>query len=210
MLVMHISGVFAPAILDPSSVKNTDYVIPALVTKYMDPAVAGLFIAAPLAAVMSTVSSLLILASATIVKDLYLNYIVKSQDKRKELLKSRKIAIVSWVTTLVIGSIVFVLTIYPPDIIVWINLFAMGGLECAFFCPIVFGLFWKKANKNGCILSSLCGVISFLVISNTGFSLFGTMAIVPSMIISVITFVIGSFLGGKNETLCRDAVTANR
>ncbi|MDA6131468.1 sodium/panthothenate symporter, partial [Escherichia coli] len=60
MIVMTIVGVFAPAVLDPSEFKNTDYVIPMIVLKYMNPVVAGLFIAAPLSAIMSTVSSLLL------------------------------------------------------------------------------------------------------------------------------------------------------
>lgn len=44
MLVMHISGVFAPAVLDASEITSTDYVIPALVLKYMNPVVAGLLL----------------------------------------------------------------------------------------------------------------------------------------------------------------------
>ena len=47
----------------------------------MHPVVAGLFIAAPLAAVMSTVSSLLLLASAGIVKDIYHNYVMDATVK---------------------------------------------------------------------------------------------------------------------------------
>lgn len=198
MLVMHISGVFAPAILDSSEINTTDYVIPALVLKYMNPVIAGLFIAAPLAAVMSTVSSLLILASAAIVKDLYMNYIASEETKKSERFKS-KISKMSLGNTLLIGAIVFIFTIYPPDLIVWINLFAMGGLECAFFCPILFGLYWKKANSLGCLLSTFCGVGTFLVVSNIGWSLGGTTAIVPSILASVIAFVIGSFVGRPVE-----------
>jgi sodium/pantothenate symporter len=44
--------------------------------------IAGLFLAAPLAAVMSTVSSLLILASAAIIKDLYRTYIIKDNKEK--------------------------------------------------------------------------------------------------------------------------------
>ena len=43
--------------------------IPMIVQEIMPVGIAGLFLAAPLAAVMSTVSSLLILASAAIIKD---------------------------------------------------------------------------------------------------------------------------------------------
>lgn len=198
MLVMHISGVFAPAVLAPGEFETTDYVVPALVLKYMNPVVAGLFIAAPLAAVMSTVSSLLILASAAIVKDLYMNYIAKPEVK-KEPKFNGKIKWMSIGTTFLIGVIVFIFTVYPPDLIVWINLFAMGGLECAFFCPILFGLYWKKANGTACILSAVCGVTSFILMNTYGLSILGTSPIVPSIIISVAAFVIGAYVGKPVE-----------
>ena len=177
--------------------------------QYMNPVIAGLFIAAPLAAIMSTVSSLLILASAAIVKDIYLNYIVKDEQKALPQF-SKKISNISMFTTLIIGLIVMVFVIKPPSAIVWINLFAMGGLECAFFCPILFGLYWKKANALGSVMSSVLGVAAFLFISswNTGhpdavISLFGTSPIVPSILISIAAFVIFSLVGKKpdQETL---------
>jgi sodium/pantothenate symporter len=195
MLVMHIAGVFGPAVLDPAEVKSSDYVIPAIVLKYMHPAVAGLFIAAPLSAVMSTVSSLLLLASAAIVKDLYLNYLAKN--KSEAAISSRKISRLSTGATFVVGAIVFLFTIYPPDLIVWINLFAMGGLECAFLCPILFGLYWKRANAAGALCSALIGVAAFLIITTCKISFFGASPIVPSILISVAAFVIGSLFGPK-------------
>ncbi|MFV0517030.1 MAG: sodium/pantothenate symporter [Aminipila sp.] len=198
MLVMHISGVFAPAVLDASEIASGDYVVPTLVTKYMHPVVAGLFIAAPLAAVMSTVSSLLILASAAIVKDLYLNYVAKPEIQKKPEFQ-KKIAVMSLGTTLLIGIIVFVFTIYPPDLIVWINLFAMGGLECAFFCPILFGLYWKRANATGCIFSAICGVTTFIITNTLGITIGGTTPIVPSILVSIIAFIVGSILGKRTD-----------
>lgn len=209
MLVMHISGAFAPAILDPSEIASTDYVIPTIVLKYMNPVVAGLFIAAPLSAVMSTVSSLLILASAAIVKDLYMNYMVKDKEVKKTKSFQRKISNLSMGTTLLIGAIVFVFTINPPNLIVWINLFAMGGLECAFLCPILFGLYWKRANATGATCSIIGGVACFLILSNLTawfgitWSFFGTTPIVPSILFTIMIFILGSFCGKKpsEETL---------
>lgn len=201
MLVMHISGAFAPAILDPSEIASSDYVVPTLVLKYMNPVVAGLFIAAPLSAVMSTVSSLLILASAAIIKDIYLNYIAKDKGdgNKTDATFDKKMGKMSMITTLIIGIVVFVFTIYPPDLIVWINLFAMGGLECAFLCPILFGLYWKKANATGAVLSSIIGVVCFLLMTTYKVNIFGMTPIVPSIVVSIIVFVIGSLIGKKSD-----------
>lgn len=199
MLVMHISGVFANSIIISNEIQSSDYVIPTVVLRYMNPILAGIFIAAPLAAVMSTVSSLLILASAAIVKDLYINYIAGEKEKQNEKVFEKKISKISFMTTLTIGIIVFVFTIYPPDLIVWINLFALGGLECAFFCPIIFGLYWKKANATASIMSALFGVSSFILFSVMKLSIWGTTAIVPAIMVSVITFIIGAYIGKEND-----------
>jgi len=202
MLIMHIAGAFLPAVLDSSEFATSDYAIPTFVLKYMNPVVAGLFIAAPLSAIMSTVSSLLILASAAIIKDLYMNYIAKPQATKTPKFE-KKIGKLSIYTTFLIGVIVIIFTIYPPDLIVWINLFAMGGLECAFFCPIIFGLYWKKANATGALLSAICSVSGFLIMSYFQISFAGIHAIVPSLTIAIITFIIGSLVGKKpdDETL---------
>lgn len=95
---------------------------------------------------MSTVSSLLILASATIIKDLYMTYIIKSDETNEKL--NKKVPTYSFLITIVIGIIVFIFALSPPDIIVWINLFAMGGLEATFFWPLIGGLYWKKETVH--------------------------------------------------------------
>ena len=84
MIGMHFAGTLTLPLLPENIVANTDQVIPYVVMNYMPSWAAGLFLAAPLAAVMSTVSSLLILASATIIKDLYMTYIVKVKDSEDE------------------------------------------------------------------------------------------------------------------------------
>ncbi len=198
MLIMHISGVFAHAILDPSQVIDSDYVVPQVVMTYMNPVLAGLFIAAPLSAVMSTVSSLLILSSAAIVKDLYLNYVAKDVDNAQANM-DKKLSSFSMIATLVIGLIVFILSINPPGLIVYINLFAFGGLECAFLCPILFGLYWKKANATGAILSMVLGTAVFIYFNIAKTSFGGLHVIVPSIAICIVLFVIGSYLGKPSD-----------
>lgn len=197
LFTMTISGVFSAAILSPSEVATADYVIPTVVLKYMNPVVAGLFLAAPLAAVMSTVTSLLILASGTIIKDVYITYITK-KDESKELSES---GVKRWsmLMTLVIGLIVFVCSIKPPDLIVWINLFAFGGLECAFLCPIIGGLYWRRANATGCIVSIICGVCAFFFFMISGVKFAGAHPIVPSILIAIAAFIIGSLAGKQTD-----------
>ena len=72
-----MAGTWAGALVDTKNLPTSDYFIPYIVQKIMPVGLAGTFLAAPMAAVMSTADSLLILASAAIVKDLWRNYVVK-------------------------------------------------------------------------------------------------------------------------------------
>ena len=84
MIGMHTAGVWAGALAAGQEFPTTDYFMPTIVQQIMPPAMAAFFLAAPMAAVMSTVSSLLILASASIVKDLWQQYVVKDDTVKKE------------------------------------------------------------------------------------------------------------------------------
>lgn len=194
MVGMLLAGVLSGAIL-PTGISNSDVVIPQLVVKIMPPVLAGLFLAAPLAAVMSTVSSMLILSSAAIIKDIYMNYIMKEKDVADKGSFEKKISKMSFASTAIIGIIVFIFAINPPDLLTFINLFAFGGLEAAFFCPVVFGLYWKRANATGSILSMLFGVGSFILFYMIKFAPFGLQPIVPALLVSIVAFVIGGYIG---------------
>src|SRR5699024_12812564 len=84
MLNMHLIGVFARPIIPGIEVGDT--VMPLLALEVLPPWVAGFVLAAPMAAIMSTVDSLLLLVSSTVIKDVYLNYIkpkASNQQDRK-------------------------------------------------------------------------------------------------------------------------------
>lgn len=188
MLGMHLIGVMGMAI-EPG-IDIGDKIIPILALKNLNPIVAGVFIGGPLAAIMSTVDSLLIMTSATIVKDLYLHYINKNA-------KTETIKKLSFVVSLGFGLIVFLLALNPPELLVWINLLAFAGLESTFFCPILFGLFWKRANSTGAIASMIFGFITFIYLTATHSSIMGMHNVVPVLAVNVVVFIIGSYFGKK-------------
>ena len=190
MLAMHLVGAMGRAVIPDITVG--DLAVPTLTVRLMSPFWAGIFIAGPLAAIMSTVDSMLIMCSAAIVKDLYFHYIVKNDESR---LSPKKVRGMSLVVTAVVGVLVFFAAMKPPSLLVWINLFAFGGLEAVFFCPTLFGLYWKRANSTGAILSMICGAAAFFWFNITKTSIAGTTAIVPTLVIAITAFVAGSLLG---------------
>src|SRR5699024_3575099 len=119
-----------------------DKVMPLLALEVLPPWLAGIVLAAPMAAIMSTVDSLLLLVSSSIVKDLYLNYIEPKATHTR--VKRLSIGV-----TAILAIIVSVMASTPPELIIWLNLFAFGRLETAFIWQIIMGHSWKKANKNG-------------------------------------------------------------
>ncbi|MBE5954685.1 MAG: sodium/pantothenate symporter [Lachnospiraceae bacterium] len=192
MIGMHVAGAWAGALVGDQEFASSDYVIPTLIQNIMPVGVAGLFLAAPMAAVMSTVSSLLILASASLVKDLWKNYIVKEDEKKVEKY-NKNLSTTSFFVTIIIGLIVFVLTLTPPDIIFWINLFAMGGLECAFLWPIVGGVFYKRGNKQAAISASLIGVIVYVVSYQFKLTVFNINSVVWGLLFGGLAyFIVGA------------------
>lgn len=198
MIGMHLAGTFAFPLLPDGGLESTDQVIPYVVMKYMPAWAAGLFLAAPLAAVMSTIDSLLILASATIIKDIYVHYIkkvpvdAKPEDTRYEE-SYAKVPRYSFALTAGIGIVACLLSLNPPDIIVWINLFAFGGLEATFFWPIIGGLYWKKGNSKACLASVICGLAVFIFFNRVKILPFGIHEIIAGLIVSgIVYFAVGA------------------
>ena len=169
-----------------------DLAMPTLIMKLLSPFWAGVFIAGPLAAIMSTVDSMLLLASAAIIEDLYIHYGLKGDASR---MTPARLQTMSLVCTAVIGLIVFAAAIEPPDLLVWINLFAFGGLEAVFLWPIILGLYWKEANASGAVASIVAGVACFFALSILKPGMGGIHAIVPTSIVAFAAFVIGAKCG---------------
>ncbi|WP_106495176.1 sodium/pantothenate symporter [Lentibacillus sp. Marseille-P4043] len=188
MLNMHLIGVFARPIL-PDIVVG-DKVMPLIALEVLPNWLAGVVLAAPMAAIMSTVDSLLLLVSSAIVKDLYLNYI---QPKASH----RRIKRLSMGITAILGIIVFCMALNPPDLIIWLNLFAFGGLEAAFIWPIVMGLYWNKGNKYGAISSMVTGIVLYILSDTFYPKPFGLHSVVLPIVLSFISYVVVSLATQK-------------
>lgn len=183
MLCLHLAGALGRAVLP--NLPSGDLIMPTLTLQLLPPFWAGVFMAGPLAAIMSTVDTMLLLVSAALVKDLYIRF--RYGDVPDDLAPT-KVARISLVCTLITGLLVFVAALDPPDLLVWINLFAFGGLEAVFLWPIILGLYWKRANADGATWSMLSGVVLFIGLSVLKPAMWGIHPIVPSLLISGLVF----------------------
>ncbi len=190
LLFMHLAGVLGRAVMP--GLTSGDLIVPSLILELLPPFWAGVFVAGPLAAIMSTVDTMLLLVSASIIKDLYIRYRLKNDTSK---ISARRIGRMSFCCTLAVGVLVFLLSFNPPDLLVWINLFAFGGLEAVFLWPIVLGMYWRRANATGALWSMAAGVAVFMFLSVGNVPLGGVHAIVPTCLVSLLAFRLGNMRG---------------
>ncbi|WP_062238418.1 sodium/pantothenate symporter [Fictibacillus sp. FJAT-27399] len=189
MLGMHLTGVFARVVIP--GVEIGDKVMPMLALKVLPGWLAGIVLAAPLAAVMSTVNAILLIVSSSIVKDIYINYIKPeaSQQSVKRL---------SFSVTAIIGILVFIMALNPPDLLIWLNLFSFGGLEAAFIWPVVLGLYWRRGNAAGAVGSIVTGVLSYILLDTFAPNLWGMHTVVLPVVLSLAAYILLSLVS-KNS-----------
>jgi len=117
---------------------------------------AGLLIAAPFAAVMSTVDSALLVISAAVVRDLV----------KKSFYPSLSLAAGKWLSYTVTGGVgvfVFCLALSQPPFLQPLVIYYLAGGASALFWPSLATLFWKRATAAGVIAGLLGGATSFIL-----------------------------------------------
>ncbi|CQJ01902.1 sodium/pantothenate symporter [Yersinia frederiksenii] len=199
MFGMHLAGALGRAILP--DLKIPDQVIPTLMITVLPPFAAGIFLAAPMAAIMSTINAQLLQSSATIVKDLYLNL------RPEELKNERKLTRISSMSTLILGLLLLLAAWRPPEMIIWLNLLAFGGLEAVFLWPLVLGLYWERANAHGALSSMIVGAVCYTLLASFDIKIAGLHPIVPSLVLNLLAFYIGNKFGDRARA--RQPVTAS-
>ena len=195
MLTMHLSGALGRAII--SDLTIPDQIVPTLIIKVLPPLAAGIFLAAPLSAIMSTINAQLLQVSSVIIKDLFLT--MRPNTKFSDKMLTR----ISIIITFIFGGLLIVAAWNPPEMIIWLNLLAFGGLEAVFLWPLVLGLYWKKANSTGAFCSMFAGAISYTLLAVYNIKINAFHPIVPSLLIGLVIFIIANHFGqtGKNYAL---------
>jgi len=189
LLFMHLAGLFA-AYHVPGLTRG-DLAIPQLAITIVHPVIAGMVLAAALSAILTTVDSQLILAASAVVKDVYLNYVNPRASERS-------VKLLSFATTLVVGVLGLIFSYRPPDLLVWINLYAIGGLESVFLVPLVLGLYWSRGNKYGAIASMLVGLTSYIMLyASYGTRIYNIHPVVYSIGLALITYIVVSQITPK-------------
>lgn len=166
-----------------------DLVIPTMIIDNVPGPLAGAILAAPLAAVMSTVSSMILVVSGALVRDIWKDVVKPDMTDSQEYRAGTAVSFV-------IGAVVMLLALQPPEFLQHLINFAIGGLEAGLFVPLILGLYWKRGNASAALLSLIGGMVYYLVAEYFVEALaFGMMPVAPAVAASAVLYILASYLG---------------
>jgi sodium/proline symporter len=158
------------------------------------PVIAGVLLAAILAASMSTADSQLLVTASSISEDIYKKYIKKDATD-DQMLKVSRFSVIG------IAVIALVIAFDPDSSVFALVSYAWAGLGAAFGPVIIASLFWRRTNKWGAIAGMISGavtVIAWIQIAKvSSATIFGLYELLPAFIISSISIYVVSLLTEK-------------
>ncbi|MFB3895092.1 MAG: sodium:solute symporter [bacterium] len=204
------------AMVKPGAVATAAEAGKIIITRPDDAFIAGIKYAMPndfiwsifavvvLAAVMSTTDRLLLVIGTACGWDFYKQIFRKNAS-------SKEITMVSRIAVLVFGTISFFLALMRTDqLLAWLIWMGIGIMLSTFVAPILFGLYWKRATKQGAIWSMITGFVSAFIFGGihqwvkklpVHYSLY-------SFIIAVVVMIVVSLLTKKpSDQLLADSLT---
>ncbi len=146
-------------VLLPGMEAESDRIMPAMAVFLTQNAgvawLAGLLVAAPFAAVMSTVDSVLLVISSALVRDVYQRNVNPDASEKR-------IKWMTYVVTLAVGFGAMLGALNPPRFLQDIIVYTGSGLASCFLAPMIYGLYWPRVNKAGAMAGMLAGFAAHL------------------------------------------------
>jgi len=162
------------------------------------PLVAGFLLAAILAAIMSTISSQLLVTSSSLTEDLYKTFLHKDASDKQQVLVGR-------ISVAIVALVAIYLAYDRDSSILSLVSKAWAGFGAAFGPVVIGSLYWKKMTRNGALLGMITGAATVLLwiyvpIHINGQSLSSLMyEIVPGFILCSLVIYIVSILSPQRD-----------
>jgi len=200
-------GLYALVAFGQGGIDDPNNVMPMLTLEFFPGAIAGIILAAALAAMMSSADSQLLVATSAIVEDVYHGYVNPNASQAKLVRYSQLV-------TLALGaaSIAFAYIAKDTPIYTLVLDYAWGGLGAAIGPTLIASLWWKRVTAKGSVasmivgtatmflwtqLSALLGVLGLQsAVDASPFlsGLVGVYGLFPAFILSTTTLVVVSLL----------------
>ncbi|MCU7808815.1 MAG: sodium/proline symporter PutP [Candidatus Thiodiazotropha sp. (ex Semelilucina semeliformis)] len=169
--------------------EDTEKVFILLVDLLFHPLIAGICLAAILAAVMSTADSQLLVSSSAFTGDIYRVLFRKAASERELVLVGR-------LAVLAIAGVAFLLAMNPENKVLDLVAYAWAGFGAAFGPAVLLSLYWRGMNRWGALAGILVGGITVVIWKPLEGGLFDLYEIVPGFAASLaVIFLVSSFTG---------------
>ena len=165
------------------------------------PLISGFLLAAILAAIMSTISSQLLVTSSSLTGDFYQAFLNKDAT-------DKQLVFVGRLSVLLVAIVAISLAYDRNSSILSLVSNAWAGFGAAFGPLVILSLYWKKMNKQGALAGMLTGAITVLIWIYAPITVGGELLssvmyeIVPGFILSTIAIVVVSnFTAAPDESV---------
>ena len=150
----------------------------------------SIFAVIVLAAVMSTTDRLMLTIGTYFSWDIY-KKILKPDAPDKQVL------LVSKISVFVAAAVTLLLALNPPDMLVWLIWAGIGIMFATFAVPLLAGLYWRRATREGALASMALGLIVSVVFGGISYFKLGKLPMHFSFyafVIAVIAMIVVSLL----------------
>ncbi|GHB66679.1 sodium:proline symporter [Psychrosphaera saromensis] len=162
------------------------------------PLITGFLLAAILAAIMSTISSQLLVSSSSLTDDFYKTF-VKRDASDKELVMVGRLSV------LLVSVVAGILALDRDSSVLSLVSNAWAGFGAAFGPLIIFSLFWNKMTKQAATAGMIIGAVTVLIWIYAPFTIDGQSLsswmyeIVPGFICSSIAIYVVTIMNPQQE-----------
>ncbi|WP_198419222.1 sodium/proline symporter PutP [Motilimonas pumila] len=169
------------------TVEDSEKIFMLLVNAMFHPVVAGILLAAILAAIMSTADSQLLVSSSAWAEDIYKQHINPEAS-------SEKIVWIGRVSVIALSIIALILALNPESSVLGLVSYAWAGFGAAFGPAIILSLYWPRMNRFGAIAGIVLGGVTVVVWKQLSGGIFDLYEIVPGIILATIAIVAVSLM----------------
>ncbi|WP_207061899.1 sodium/proline symporter PutP [Motiliproteus sp. SC1-56] len=166
---------------------DSEKVFMVLVDALFHPVIAGILLAAILAAVMSTADSQLLVSSSALAEDFYKALFNRDADQKQLVLVGR-------IAVIVIALIAYFLAMDPDSKVLELVSYAWAGFGAAFGPALILSLYWKRMNKTGALAGIIVGGVTVVVWKQMSGGLFDLYEIIPGFIFATLAIIAASLM----------------
>jgi len=184
-----VVGLVGRAYLHPEflGAGGSETIFMVLVNSLFTPVIAGILLAAILAAIMSTADSQLLVAASAFTEDIY-RIVMKKDASEKELVWLGRLAVIA------ISSIAYMIARDPNNSVMGLVSYAWAGFGAAFGPIIIFSLFWKRTTRNAALGGMVSGGLMVILWKQLSGGIFDLYEIVPGFVLSCIVICVITIL----------------